>query len=225
MRKIVLDTETTGLSPDNGHRIIEIGCVEIINDIKAGEVFHCYINPERDVPMDSFRIHGISSEFLQDKPIFKDVCQDFIDFISDSKLIIHNANFDMNFINYELRKCNVDEIFKDKIIDTLYIARKKFPGNKVSLDALCKLFNISLKDREKHGALIDAKLLLEVYIELLVDKQPSIFLERKEDGSILNINKKKDIPYRKFPATDLEIEDHNKFMINIKNKLLKKKQS
>lgn len=174
MREIVLDTETTGLDPKSGHRIIEIGCVEIINKIRTGKFFHTYLNPERDVPMEAFKVHGISTEFLRDKRKFVDIAQEFIDFIQDSVLVIHNARFDMKFINHELSMVNLPEVGYSSVIDTLDMARRKFPGSPASLDALCKRFNVDLSSREKHGALLDSELLVEVYIWLCGGKQPEM---------------------------------------------------
>ena len=174
-RIIALDTETTGLSPNYGHRIIEIACVEVTSsDCKLQSIYHQYINPQRDIPLSATKIHGIRSEHLSDKPVFAEIASDFIKFISDSIIVIHNADFDLRFINYELGKLNLDAICSSKVIDTLELARKKFPGKKVSLDALCKRFSISLAERDVHGALIDAKLLAKVYLALKSEKQTNI---------------------------------------------------
>ena len=162
-RNIVLDTETTGLSINEGHRIIEIGCVELINDKITGEKFHTYINPERSIPIETTLIHGITDSDVQDQPIFAEIADEFLSFIGDSTLIIHNAGFDISFLNHELKNINKKTIQSDKAIDTLEIARKYFPGERVSLNALCKKFNISLESRKMHGALIDSLLLAEVY--------------------------------------------------------------
>lgn len=176
MREIILDTETTGLDPRSGHRIIEIGMIEMIDKVVTGEKFHFYINPERDVPLEAYRIHGISTEFLYDKPLFSAISDEFLRFISDSTLVIHNASFDMKFINHELSIINQPSIDMASVIDTLAIARKKFPGAKVSLDALCKKFSIDNSSRNFHGALLDAKLLSEVYVELTGGRQSSFAL-------------------------------------------------
>jgi len=180
MREICLDTETTGLEPKDGHRIVEIGCVEIIDRVKTGNVFHIYINPERDMPESAFKIHGISEDFLQDKPKFIDIAEEFIEFVKDTNLVIHNAAFDMKFINSELRKCDMEIIERRFVKDSLIMARNKYPGSKNSLDALCKRFKIDLSRREKHGALLDADLLADVYVELVGGKQRSLFEEKKE---------------------------------------------
>jgi DNA polymerase-3 subunit epsilon len=169
MREILLDTETTGLDPKTGHRIVEIGCVELIHRKRTGATFHSYLNPERDMPQEAYRIHGISGEFLQDKPLFAHVAEDFSAFIEGATLVIHNASFDIKFLNAELKTINRPLLPLDKVIDTLLIARKRFPGSPASLDALCKRFKIDLSSREKHGALLDAELLAEVYIQLMGD--------------------------------------------------------
>lgn len=176
MRQIVLDTETTGLSPDSGHRLIEIGALEIVNHVPTGAVFHHYIDPERDVPEDAFRIHGISSEFLAGKPKFADIVSDFLDFIGDAPLVIHNAAFDMGFLNWELKRTGLAELAAARAVDTLLLARSRFPGAQNSLDALCRRFNIDNSSRVKHGALLDAELLAEVYLELMGGKQPILVL-------------------------------------------------
>jgi DNA polymerase-3 subunit epsilon len=175
MREICLDIETTGLEPKNGHKIIEIACVELINKVKTGNNFHSFVNPRRDVPNEAFRIHGISTEFLRDKPIFDHVASKFLEFISDSVVIIHNAAFDTKFLNHELKTLNLDPINMSLVVDSLLMARAKFPGAQNSLDGLCKRFNIDLSKRSKHGALLDAELLADVYIELLGGAQTTIF--------------------------------------------------
>jgi len=171
MREIVLDTETTGLSPNDGDRIVEIGCIELLNHVPTGEVYHQYINPERDMPVEAERVHGLSAEFLSGHPVFADVADAFMDFVSDSPLVIHNAAFDMGFINAELSRMGVDTIPRTRAIDTVSMARRKFPGAQASLDALCRRFGIDLSERDLHGALLDARLLAEVYLELLGGRQ------------------------------------------------------
>ena len=167
MREICLDTETTGLDPRQGHKVIEIACIELINRVKTDNHFHCYINPRRDVPQEAFAVHGLSTDFLKDKPIFDHIAYKFIDFIKDSNIIAHNANFDVKFLNFELQLVGIKPLEKSRIIDSLVIARKKFPGSPASLDALCKRFNIDLSKRSLHGALLDTQLLCDVYIELM----------------------------------------------------------
>ena len=165
MREIVLDTETTGLDPFSGHRIVEIGCVEMIGHIRTGNHFHSYLNPERDMPMEAQNIHGLSAEFLKDKPLFKTIARSFLEFIGDDPLIIHNAAFDLKFLNAELDRNGLPLIAMERAIDTVLMARQKFPGSPANLDALCKRFNIDTSARTKHGALLDAELLADVYLE------------------------------------------------------------
>lgn len=171
MREIVLDTETTGLDPKSGHRIVEIGCVELINHVPTGDVYHQYINPERDMPAEAERVHGLSETFLKDHPVFADISDAFVEFVGDATLVIHNASFDMGFINAELDRLGVQAIPMYRAIDTVSLARKKFPGAQASLDALCRRFGIDLSGRELHGALLDAQLLADVYLELLGGRQ------------------------------------------------------
>lgn len=169
MREIALDTETTGISPQEGHRIIEIGAVEMVNHFRTGNVFHMYINPEREVSEGAFKVHGISNQFLADKPVFKDVVHKFIEFIGDSRLVIHNAQFDIGFLNHHFAEHSIPLIpnAEERVLCTLQYARKKYPGARNSLDALCLRFNIDLSAREKHGALLDAELLADVYAEMV----------------------------------------------------------
>jgi DNA polymerase-3 subunit epsilon len=176
MREIVLDTETTGLDPAKGHRIIEIGCVELYNSIPTGQSFHVYLDPERDIPEEAFRVHGISADFLAGKPIFASICTEFSKFIEGSKLVAHNAEFDVRFINAELALVGIAPIDPSLVVDTLALARRKFPGSANSLDALCQRFGVDVSRRTKHGALLDAELLAEVYAELLGGRQASLAL-------------------------------------------------
>ncbi len=173
-REIVIDTETTGLNPNTGDRIVEIGCVEILNKVRTGKFFHSYINPERDVPDEAYRIHGISTDFLKDKPLFKHIIKDFLTFIGNHNIIIHNAGFDLSFINKELSYTGHQPIQSGRVTDTLILARKRFPGSPASLDALCRRFNVSLETRDKHGALIDAELLAQVYLQLTGNNQSTL---------------------------------------------------
>ncbi len=176
MREIVLDTETTGLDPLKGDKLVEIGAVEIVNQIATGAIFHVLINPQRDVPDEAFRVHGHSSESLRDKPIFADVAQEFLDFIQSDSLVIHNAEFDMRFINAELAAVGRAAISSERIIDTLALARRKHPGASNNLDALCDRYRIDRSRRVKHGALLDAEILVEVYSELTGGRQRSLTL-------------------------------------------------
>lgn len=177
MREIILDTESTGFDPDQGHRLVEIGCVELFNFIPTGKTFQCYINPDRDMPLEAQNVHGLSAEFLSDKPRFHEIADAFLDFITDSPLIIHNAGFDMKFLNAELRAASYQPIPFDRAVDTVQMARRKFPGQPASLDALCKRFGIDLSARDYHGALLDAQLLAEVYLELRGGRQPNLAVE------------------------------------------------
>ncbi len=182
-REIILDTETTGLDPKSGHRIIEIGALEMYNRVLTGNEFQTYINPQRDVPMEAYRVHGIGTDFLKDFPLFEEIAESFLDFIGDSKLVIHNAPFDIKFLNYELSRVKRISIDTKNVIDTLPMARKKFPGAKVNLDALCRRFKIDNTARTKHGALVDCELLAEVYVELTGGRQGSFFTESQNSKS------------------------------------------
>jgi DNA polymerase-3 subunit epsilon len=183
-RELVLDTETTGLDYEDGHRIVEIGIVELENHLPTGNNFHYYLNPERESDKKAQEVHGLSKEFLSKKPKFIDIADKFINYISDSKIIIHNASFDIGFINAELRRCDMKELNEDIIIDTLLLAKKKHIGQSVSLDSLCKRYNIDLSGREIHGALKDAKLLASVYLELIGGRQSKLDFEIMNDTII-----------------------------------------
>jgi len=176
MREIVLDTETTGFDPQTGDRIVEIGAVELMGHVATGKTYHQYINPERSMPDEAFQVHGLGDDFLRDKPKFAAVGQAFLDFVGDSKMIIHNAAFDMKFLNFELGKMGLRQLPWEQAIDTLAIARKKFPGSPSSLDALCRRFGIDNSSRTLHGALLDSEILAEVYLELIGGKQPDFGL-------------------------------------------------
>jgi DNA polymerase III subunit epsilon len=176
MKEIVLDTETTGLSFESGHRLVEIGCVELVNGSVTDRIFHCYVNPEREMPQEAFRVHGLSSDFLKKHLPFAQVVHSFLDFIKDSRLIIHNARFDLSFLNGELNLLKMPPL-QNPFLDTVALAKKQFPGAKVNLDALCRHFKIDLSAREHHGALLDARLLSEIYIELTGGRQKTIFFQ------------------------------------------------
>lgn len=176
IREIVMDTETTGLNPHDGHRIVEIGALEMVDKVLTGKKFHFYINPERDMPNEAYKIHGISSDFLKDKPVFREVADEFLKFIEDGKLVIHNAPFDIKFLNYELSLLSLPSLELSEAIDTLTIARKNYPGARLNLNALCKRFKIDNSSRESHGALLDAALLAEVYVELTGGRQTSFVM-------------------------------------------------
>lgn len=177
MREIVLDTETTGFDPDTGDRIVEIGAVELMNYLPTGRHFHVYINPERDMPAEALAVHGLTSEFLADKPKFAEISRDFIDFVGQARLVIHNAPFDMKFLNWELRRAGHAALPMARALDTVALAREKFPGAPVSLDALCRRWGIDNSGRTLHGALLDSELLAEVYLELIGGRQTALVLE------------------------------------------------
>jgi DNA polymerase-3 subunit epsilon len=172
----VLDTETTGLNPADGHRIVEIGCIELFNHVPTGQTFQKYLNPERPMPAEALAVHGLTDEFLVDQPLMEEVIDDFIEFIGDARLVIHNAEFDMRFLNAELERLNRPHLDFDRAIDTVGMARRKFPGAQASLDALCRRFEIDNSGRNLHGALLDAQLLAEVYLELIGGRQPGLEL-------------------------------------------------
>lgn len=183
MREIVLDTETTGLDPKDGHRIVEIGCIELANHIATGRTWHQYINPERDMPSAAFDVHGLSEEFLAGHPTFDKIADGFLEFVGDAPLVIHNAAFDMGFLNAELRRIDRRLLPADQAVDTVMMARRRFPGAPASLDALCRRFEIDNSARTKHGALLDAELLAEVYLELRGGRQPGLSLAAVEAGA------------------------------------------
>ena len=210
MNEIFLDTETTGLSFKNGHKIVEIACIETKDLIPTGKVFHKLINPKRDVPNDAYEIHGFSTEFLKNKETFEEVAIEFLNFVREKKLIIHNAPFDIGFLNGELGLINQELIKKELVIDSLEISRNKFPGSPSSLDALCKRFNIDLSRRTKHNALLDCELLREVYINLLDVKEPKFNLSNhlNEKKLVKSINYNKTITH----ITEEEIKSHKDFL-------------
>ena len=213
MLEVVLDTETTGLSVKDGHRIVEIGCIELDNQIPTTKKFHCYLNPERKVSEKALEIHGYTDEFLLDKKKFAEIADDFLKFIENKKLIIHNAEFDLGHLNNELNLLGKNKINKDQVVDTLELARDKFPGSSISLDALCKKFRIDNSKRSYHTALIDCELLSKVYINLIDQKEPTLNLEsqreKKENLELTNNN----IYYKKIiePSKE-ELDLHTKFL-------------
>mgnify|MGYP001342858487 CR=1 FL=1 len=186
VRELVLDTETTGLDHENGHRIVEIGIIELENHLPTGKNFHYYLNPERDSDKRAQEVHGLTREFLSDQPKFIDIVEEFLDYISDSKIIIHNASFDVGFINAELRRCKKKELNDDIIEDTLILAKEKFLGQSVSLDSLCRRYSIDLTGRDVHGALKDAKLLAAVYLELIGGRQSKLEFDIEKDNKDLS---------------------------------------
>ncbi len=224
MREIVLDTETTGLDPAEGHRLVEIGCIELFNRIPTGREFHCYINPERDMPPEAEAVHGLSSGFLAKFPLFPDHVESFLEFVGDAPLIIHNAGFDLKFLNAELATHGRPLFPADRAIDTLSLARRKFPGAPASLDALCKRFSIDTSRRDKHGALIDATLLAAVYVELIGGKEPGLDLMAggiSAGGNRMAAQRapRPQRPARSFPVAPEEQAAHQSFIARIKNAL------
>jgi DNA polymerase III subunit epsilon len=224
MREIVLDTETTGLDPLQGHRIVEIGCVELSNHIPTGKTFQAYLNPERTMPPEAAAVHGLTEEFLEKQPLFSEIVDDFLSFIGDVPLVIHNATFDMNFINAELTRHGFTRLTMDRAIDTVLLARTKFPGAPASLDALCKRFSIDTSGRDLHGALLDARLLADVYLELRGGRQQHLGI----NTAIETVLDATDIQPREHRAPRLhqpseeEIEAHEAFLGQIKEPLWKR---
>ena len=210
MNEIFLDTETTGLSFRDGHKIVEIACIETKDLIPTGKVFHRLINPKRSMPEEAFKVHGFSKEFLDNKETFDQVADEFLDFINGKKIIIHNASFDLSFLDGELGFIQKEKINKKLVIDSLEVARNKFPGTSNSLDALCKRFNIDLSRRTKHNALLDCELLREVYINLLDAKEPKFNLSN--NFSQININKTNDYNKTIVKISDAELEKHKEFL-------------
>ena len=215
MLEVILDTDTTGLSIIDKHRIVEIGCIELENQIPTNKIFHEYLNPQRSVSEDAYKIHGYSDDFLSDKKTFSEIAESFLKFINDKKIIIHNAAFDLSFLNYEFRLINQKAINKNNIIDTLEIARLKYPGSQNSLDALCKRFNIDNSKREKHNALIDCQLLKEVYINLIDQKEPKLNLVNAEIPDLKfkdNLIKKNNNSRNIIKPSSVELELHRNYL-------------
>lgn len=226
IREIVFDTETTGFDPLTGDRLVEIGAVELINHVPTGRTYHQYINPDRDVPEEVVKVHGLTNEFLKDYPLFEKIAQDWVDFIGDDGILVaHNASFDIKFINYELKKLGYEEYQWDRVVDTLEIAKNKFPGQRNNLDALCKRFGVDNSQRTFHGALLDAELLAEVYLELLGGAEPTMDLtadtkkEKTKHGEIVAIKRVYREP-RKFLFSEEDAVAHREFLEkNIKNSI------
>ena len=216
MREIVLDTETTGLDHRNGDRLVEIGCVEILNHIPSGETWHEYFNPERDMPTAAFEVHGLSEEFLSDKPLFEALADDFLKFIGDATLVIHNASFDIGFLNAELGRIDKPLLLMDRVVDTLAIARRKHPGSPANLDALCRRYDIDLSARTKHGALLDSEILAQVYAELTGGRQADLGLENRMTRSSSRARGQQKASVRPEPLapliTDDELVAHREFI-------------
>ena len=218
-REIVFDTETTGFYYDKGDRLVEIGAVELVNHVPTGVTYHQYINPEREMPEDAFKIHGLSTEFLKDFPTFAEVADDWIEFVGDATLVAHNAKFDINFVNYELDQLGKPGYTWDRVVDTLEIAKLLYPGARNNLDALCKRFNIDNTARTLHGALLDAQLLAEVYLELLGGREPSFLLDKNKKAQQQNVQNfdfssenKVVRPARNFALSEEEIKLHQDFL-------------
>jgi DNA polymerase-3 subunit epsilon len=222
MREIVFDTETTGIQVSEGHRMVEIGCVEMFNRVDTGRTFHAYMNPERSMPSDAQAVHGLGDAFLAGQPLFRDICEELLDFIEDSPLVAHNAAFDFAFLNYELGECGRLHVPRSRMIDTLSLSRTKFPGAKHSLDALCTRFGVDRSHRVKHGALLDAQLLAQCYVELTGGRQiglslaeaPSAAEAVRQDAIVYDITKPIR-PARPHAATQLELERHRAFIAKL----------
>ncbi len=214
MKEVVLDTETTGLSVRDGHRIVEIGCIEYDNLIPTNETFHCYLNPERKVSESALKVHGYTDEFLSNKKKFKEIADEFLKFIDGKRIIIHNAEFDIAHLNNELSLINRKKILKDNVVDTLEIARNKFPGSSISLDALCKRFKIDNSKRVKHTALIDCELLSKVYINLIGQKEPIFQFQNEIEKNNINLDTVKSYSKKVIQISKEEIKQHKNFLKN-----------
>lgn len=225
MREIVLDTETTGLDPDAGHRVVEIGCVEIVNLMPTGQTFHEYINPERDMPEEAYAVHGLSSDFLKDQKTFREIVDKFVNFIGDSRMVIHNASFDMKFLNAELKKCGYPVMPMEQSLDTVRMARERFPRQSASLDSLCKRFGIDNSNRVYHGALLDAELLAAVYLELAGGREPGLDLASSArggsggKGNVSAMRRREPRAPRPHAPFESELEAHENFLDSLKNPL------
>lgn len=222
MREIILDTETTGLDPSSGHRVVEIACIELINRVPTQRHFQTYVNPERDMPEEAFRVHGLSAEFLGQHPTFAEVADTFLDFIGDDVLVIHNADFDLGFLNAELARLDRPVLAPRQIVDTVMLARKKFPGAPASLDALCRRFGIDNSQRTVHGALLDTELLAEVYLELMGGRQPGLSLAADETaGAPAEAAARTERPPRPHAPTTAELAAHEGFVGGLKDPIWK----
>jgi len=225
MREIIFDTETTGFDPLQGHRVVEIGCVELFNHVATGKTFHTYLNPQRDMPTEAAMVHGLTEEFLADKPLFAEVVDDFLSFLGDdTPLVAHNASFDMNFINAELVRVGFKALAKERAIDTVLMARKMFPGAPASLDALCKRFNVDLSSRKLHGALLDSQLLAEVYLELRGGRQPDLAIAEVVETEIIvsEIGPREHRVARQHTASAEELAAHEAFLTLISDPIWKR---
>jgi DNA polymerase-3 subunit epsilon len=224
MREIVFDTETTGLDPLQGHRMVEIGCIELVNRFPTGRVFHRYFNPERDMPAEAFAVHGLSVEFLKDKPRFVEVAEELAAFIEDAALVAHNALFDLSFLNAELERCAKQAVARDRLVDTLMLARRRHPAGPNRLDDLCMRYGVDNSRRTKHGALLDAELLAEVYIELIGGRQASLILV--DTGRAQTATRKRNVTALRRPIpiaprlSEAELEAHAQFIARIGDKAI-----
>ena len=220
MREIIFDTETTGFDPKNGDRMVEIGCVEMVNRVETGRSYHAYFNPERSMPAEAEAVHGLSEAFLADKPLFGECAQDFLDFIGDAPMVAHNAGFDFNFINAELALCGLPEVSRERMVDTIVLAKARHPGAKLSLDALCSRYGIDRSHRTKHGALLDAELLAQVYVELRGGRQIGLELvaEKEEIVSQTKVLVRRDRVMRQprpHAASEEELAAHAEFLKSV----------
>lgn len=225
MREIVFDTETTGFDPADGDRVVELGCVELVNRMPTGRHFQAYLNPERGVPAQAARIHGLTTEFLRDKPLFAEIVDDFLSFVGEADLVAHNAEFDMRFINWELENLGLQPIAGSRFIDTLQIARSKFPGGQNSLDGLCKRLGIDSANRTLHGALLDSQILAEVYLELTGGRQAGLGLSATAPEKGLDKSAAKTRPLRTFAPDEEELAAHRKFLGGLTNPVWETKPS
>lgn len=224
MREIVLDTETTGMDPVKGDKLVEIGCVELINHLQTGKTYHVYVNPEREIPPEATAVHGITNDFVKDKPTFGEVVGGFMDFIGDARLVIHNAEFDMKFLNAELKTFGFPSLDPRRVTDTVKMAREKFPGSPANLDALCRRFGIDNSNRVLHGALLDSQLLAEVYLELLGGRQQGLGITQERTSVQTQSGPAKEKSYREprsFPPSQSEKQAFEDMLGQIKNPLWK----
>lgn len=223
MRQIVFDTESTGFNAESGDRIVEIGALEVVNLLPTGKIYHQYINPEREVPEGAVAVHGLTYDRLKSEPVFAEIVGDFLEFIGDSDLVAHNADFDMRFVNAELKRVGMPALSMTRAIDTLKTARKKFPGANNTLDALCRRFNVDASERTLHGALLDAELLAEVYLELSGGRQQGLNLNRQQQQELANKQRpKKEYPARVFDIVDSEIKEFETMLEGLENNLWQK---
>ena len=224
MREIIFDTETTGLDPRKGDRLVEIGCIELVNRVATGQVFHAYFNPERDMPAEAEAVHGLSAAFLADKPLFAERCGELLEFLGDSPLVAHNAGFDFSFVNFELAQCGLEPLCQTRMVDTVRIARVRHPGAKLSLDALCTRYGIDRSHRTRHGALLDAELLAQVYVELTGGRQIGLELAGASVDPIVatvttTVRERVFRPARPHAASEAELAAHATFLAGIKSPL------